>query len=141
VAESADLRLVREMFVEFADLSFSPEVIDAWLTHFSEDVVWEAIEDAPDAGTYRGHAGIRGYVEDWMATVDEPRVELLELEEVAGCVVGKSHFAARIKGTDNELGLDYWLVWRLTDGKICRVKEFWTREEAVPFAEAGAPAP
>jgi ketosteroid isomerase-like protein len=40
---------------------------DAWLDFFSEEIVWEAVEDAPDAGTYRGHEGIRGYLEDWFS--------------------------------------------------------------------------
>lgn len=139
--ESGNVRAVREMFVEFASMGSDPAVIDAWLTHFSDDVVWEALEDAPDAGTYRGHAGIRGYAEDWIATVDEPRVELREVSEVAGCVVGHCGLAARIKGTENELTLDYWQVWKLSDGKIRRVKEFREREDAIAFAEAGAPSP
>ena len=140
--ESAKLRAIREMFVEFGSLSIEPGVIDAWLKHFSDDVVWEAIEDAPDAGTYRGHAGIRGYVEDWIATVDEPHVDLQEVSEVAGCVIGHCGFAARIKGTEHELALDYWQVWGLDDeGRIRRVKEFREREQAVAFAEAGAPDP
>ena len=138
--ESGDLRAVREMFVEFRSLS-EPGVMDAWLEHFSEDVVWDAMEDAPDAGTYRGRAGIRGYAEDWLATVDEPHGELDEASDVAGCVVGHCDFAARIKGTENELTFDYWMVWKLSDGKIRRVKEFREREQAIAFAEAGAPDP
>jgi ketosteroid isomerase-like protein len=141
VEESANQRAIREMFVKFGHLSSDPALIDAWLAHYSEDVVWDAMEDAPDAGTYRGHAGIRGYAEDWIATVDEPHLELRELEEVAGCVVSQCHAAARIKGTDSELGFDYWQVARFEDGKIRRVKEFRERDEAIAFAEAGAPDP
>ena len=29
------------------------------LESVDSEVVWEAIADAPDAGTYRGHAGVR----------------------------------------------------------------------------------
>jgi ketosteroid isomerase-like protein len=49
-------------------------VNEAWVSgevghamgHLSGDVVWEAIEEAPDAGTYRGHQGVRSYFEDWL---------------------------------------------------------------------------
>ena len=141
MAASTDVRSIEEMFTEFGNLSSAPAGIDRWLSHFSNDVVWEALEDAPDAGTYRGHAGIRGYAEDWLGTVDDPHFEIRELSEVNGCVIGDCHFAARIKGTDNELTLDFWQVWRFEDRKIRRVKEFREREDAIAFAEAGAPDP
>ncbi len=53
-------------------------VYDGWfrgdvtsaLQHLDPEVVWEAIADAPDAGTYRGHAGCRRYMEDWLGDFD-----------------------------------------------------------------------
>src|SRR5204862_1173487 len=33
-------------------------------------IVWTAIEDAPDAGTYRGHEGVRAYMQDWLDDFD-----------------------------------------------------------------------
>ena len=68
MAASTDFRAIEEMFTEFGNLGSAPGDIDRWLSHFSNDVVWEALEDAPDAGTYRGHEGIRGYAEDWLGT-------------------------------------------------------------------------
>jgi ketosteroid isomerase-like protein len=56
MSEGANAELIRKVF---ADANRMAEVggFDAWLDFFSEEIVWEAVEDAPDAGTYRGHGG------------------------------------------------------------------------------------
>ncbi|HKH13594.1 MAG TPA: hypothetical protein VKA47_02955 [Solirubrobacterales bacterium] len=57
MSEGANAELVRRVF---AEANRVPEVggFDAWLDFLCEEVVWEAVEDAPDAGTYRGHEGL-----------------------------------------------------------------------------------
>jgi ketosteroid isomerase-like protein len=139
MGEGANAQLVRDMLAEAARGAETGE-IDGWLDFFSEEIEWEAMEDAPDAGTYRGHDGIRGYFEDWMATVDNIRWEIGELSEVADSVVGDTQAMALIKGTDSEMVLDYMQVWRIAGGKIAHVKEFRERHEAVAFAEAQSSA-
>jgi ketosteroid isomerase-like protein len=69
MTEAANVRLIRESYAEGNRAAESGQ-FDGWLEFFSEGIEWEAVEDAPDAGTYRGHAGIRGYLEDWISTVD-----------------------------------------------------------------------
>jgi ketosteroid isomerase-like protein len=68
MTESANVRLGREALAEGNRAAESGQ-LDGWLAFFSEDITLEAVEDAPDAGTYRGHDGIRGYLEDWTSTV------------------------------------------------------------------------
>jgi uncharacterized protein len=109
--------------------------LDDWLNFFSQDILWEAAEDAPDAGTYRGHEGIRGYFEDWLDTVDGFRQDLCELTEVGDRTVAEVRFTARIKGTGNEMALDYWQVSLIEDGKITRIKEFLKHDDALAYAE------
>ena len=110
--------------------------LDDWLSFFSEDIVWEAVEDAPDAGTYRGHDGIRGYLEDWLDTVDGPRMDVRELTEVGDCIVADVRFTARVKGTDNEMAFDYSQVGLIEDGKIIHIKEFREHDDALAYAKA-----
>ena len=114
--------------------------LDGWLGFFSDDIVWEAVEDAPDAGTYRGHEGIRGYFEDWLDTVDGVRIELRELTEVGDRMVPDIRFNARIKGTDNEMAFDYSQVSLIEDGKIAHIKEFREHDDALAYAEGAARA-
>ena len=135
MTDGPNVRLIREMF-SAANRAAETGRLDDWLNFFSQDILWEAVEDAPDAGTYRGHEGIRGYFEDWLNTVDGFRQDPRALTEVGDYIVADVHFTARIKGTDNEMALDYCQVSLIEDGKITRVKEFLEHDDALAYAEA-----
>jgi ketosteroid isomerase-like protein len=55
------------------------KVYEAWargdpskaFDYLDPEVVWEAIENAPDAGTYRGHSGVKRYMDDWLQDFEE----------------------------------------------------------------------
>jgi uncharacterized protein len=134
MTDGPNVRLIRDAF-SAGNRAAETGRLDEWLRFFSEDIVWEAVEEAPDAGTYRGHEGIRGYFEDWHGTVDGARQDPRELTEVGDCIVADVHFTARIKGTDTEMALDYCGVSLIEDGKITRVKEFREHDDAVAYAE------
>jgi ketosteroid isomerase-like protein len=134
MTDGPNARLVREMF-SAANRSAETARLDDWLNFFSQDILWEAVEDAPDAGSYRGHEGIRGYLEDWLDTVDGFRQDPRELTEVGDCIVADVRFTARIKGTQDEMALDYCQVSLIEDGKITRIQEFREHDDALAFAE------
>lgn len=135
MTESANVRLGREALAEGNRAAESGQ-FDGWLAFFSEDITLEAVEDAPDAGTYRGHDGIRGYMEDWISTVDGGKQEIREMTEV-----GDSHLVAdvrirgRVKGTDSEVVFDYSQAVRIANGKITHIKEFREHDDALVYAE------
>ena len=106
MSEGANAELIRKVFAE-ANRAAEVGGFDAWLDFLSEEIVWEAVEDAPDAGTYRGHEGIRGYLEDWLETVDGFHNELRGLTELGAGVVADVRFSGRVKGTDSEMTFDY----------------------------------
>jgi ketosteroid isomerase-like protein len=136
MTEGSNMRLIREMFAEASRAAASGQ-LDGWLGFFSEEIEWEAVEDAPDAGTYRGHPGIRGYVEDWFSTVDGIHWEIGEMTEVGdSAVVADMRVRARVKGTDSEMFIDYSQVFWIADGKTTRIKEFREHDEALAYAEA-----
>jgi hypothetical protein len=135
MTDGADVGLVRDAFLA-GNRAAETGLLDGWVSFFSEDIVWEAVEDAPDAGTYRGHEGIRGYLQDWLDTVDGLRNELRELVEVGDCVVTDNRVNARIKGTDNEMAFEYSQVTLIEDGRIIHIKEFREHDDALAYAEA-----
>jgi ketosteroid isomerase-like protein len=137
MTDGPNVRLIRELF-SVGNRAAETGRPDDWLNFFSQDVLWESVKDAPDAGTYRGHEGIRGYFEDWLNAVDGPRQDPRELTEIGDCIVADIHFTARIKGTDTEIALDYCGVSLIEDGKITRIKEFREHDDAVAYAEGFA---
>jgi ketosteroid isomerase-like protein len=132
MSEGANAELIRAMLAE-ANRMAEVGSFDAWLAFFSEEIVWEAAEDAPDAGTYQGHEGIRTYLRDWLETVDGLHNELRGLTEMGAAVVADVRFTARIKGTDNAMAFDYSQASLIEDGKVARVKEFREHDDAVAW--------
>jgi ketosteroid isomerase-like protein len=106
------------------------------LSFLSDDVVWEALEDAPDAGTYRGPEDMRGYFEDWQGTVDDMHLEEGEVTEVGDFVVADLRARGSIKGTDASMDFPYAIAVRFADDKIVEGREFRERAEALAYAES-----
>lgn len=113
-------------------------VNEAWVSgevgramgHLSGDVVWEAIEEAPDAGTYRGHQGVRSYFEDWLGHF-ELEIELGDARKAGERLVVPQHAVAKSRGTGLATEMDYAVVYRVREGKILAVKEYRTLDQAL----------
>jgi ketosteroid isomerase-like protein len=134
MSEGANAELIRRVFAEGNRVA-EGGVFDDWLDLLSEEIVWEAVADAPDAGTYRGLEEIRGYLEDWLETVDGFHNELRGLTELGAGVVADVRFSGRIKGSDNEMTFDYSQASLIEDGKVAHIKEFREHNEAVAWVK------
>jgi ketosteroid isomerase-like protein len=97
-------------------------------------IVWEAIADAPDAGTYRGHAGVRRYMEDWLRDFDILSMEAEEVIDAGDRLVITQCARTKGKGSGIETELRYAIACWLRSGKIVEIKEFRTKEEALEAA-------
>ena len=93
--------------------------------------MWTAIEDAPDAGTYRGHDGVLAYMSDWLQDFEDLRMEFEEVIEAEDRVVAVQRGRGRGKGSGVEVDLRYAVVYEFRNGKILRVREFRTKELAL----------
>jgi ketosteroid isomerase-like protein len=106
--------------------------IDGMLARMDPDFEWTPLEASPIARVYRGHEQVRGYVEDWLGTFADVRLELEEHPaEVADHVVAvvRGHGRGRVSG----LRLDnrFCQVWRLRAGTAVGMQEYATREQAL----------
>jgi ketosteroid isomerase-like protein len=97
-------------------------------------IVWEAIPDAPDAGTYRGHAGVRRYMEDWIGDFDFLPMEFKEVVEGDDRLVISQCGRATGKGSGIQTEIHYAVAYWLRDGSIVEIREFRTKEEALEAA-------
>jgi ketosteroid isomerase-like protein len=117
-------------------------VYDGWIDgdvtraigYLDPEIVWEAITDAPDAGTYRGHAGARRYMEDWLGDFDINSMDFEEVIDGGDCVVVVQRARTTGKGSGVETQLQYAVAYRLRDDRILEIKEFRTKAEALEAA-------
>jgi ketosteroid isomerase-like protein len=115
-------------------------VMSGWFEFFDDDVVWHTREDEPDAGVYRGHAGIEELMEFWADNFDELRVDAEEFIGAGSCVAVPSTVRGRGTASGAEVELAYTFVWRLSGGKIVEVREYSTKSEALEaLGAAGEP--
>ena len=136
MTEGSSVRLIREMLGQAARAAASGQ-LDGWLEFFSEEIEWGRSRTPLTPAPTRGHAGIRGYLEDWISTVDGIHWEIGEMTEVGDSgVVADTRVRARVKGTDSEMLFDYSQAFWIADGKITRIKEFREHDEALAYAEA-----
>ena len=106
---------------------------DSLLSFLSEQIDWEVRPDLPDAGRYRGHDGFRrlsARFDDVMEDMWFRPMELIPVGEDQ--VVVPLRWGGRGKGSGLpfEERAETW-VFTVSGGKITRVKEFATREEAL----------
>jgi ketosteroid isomerase-like protein len=110
--------------------------MDAWLGYWTEDVDYRAMEGAPDDhGPMHGRADIRAYVQDWIDMFEDFRSEPVELIDAGEDTVVVVH---AVSGTAKQSGIEtemtYAAVYSFRDGKVCRGREYATREEALEAA-------
>lgn len=139
MSDDSDVELLRRFWGTGEGAGRTGE-IDEWVAFFADDVTWEAIEDAPDAGTYRGPDGLRAYFTDWLESVDNIDFEIGEIAQVGDFTVSSQRMTATVRGTEAEIVLPYSTAVRFRDGKVVHGKEFRERDDAIAYAEANSSA-
>jgi ketosteroid isomerase-like protein len=99
------------------------------------DLVYETLGVAP--GQLRGFRETTEFFDAWAALYGEFRAEAEEIIEVGDQVVAVERHAARgLKGSEAEgtLGHSFACLISFKDGRISRVKEYATRDDALEAA-------
>lgn len=98
-------------------------------------IVWTAIEEAPDAGTYRGHEGVRAYMQDWLDDFHLESNLIEQSTEVGDRLVCAQIGAATGKGSGVRAELRYACVYTFGDDeRIVELSEYGAHEEALAAA-------
>ena len=106
--------------------------VDGMLERMHPDFEWRPLESSPAAGgVYRGHAQVRRYVEDWLGTFDDLRLELEDPAEVADRVVAMVQGHARGRASGLQLDTRFCQVWTVRDGLAVGMEEYATRALAL----------
>jgi ketosteroid isomerase-like protein len=126
------VELVRREYVAFAAHDWQG-LAEIW----HSDIEYETFESAPDAGTYRGLEEATRLFDTWRKTFPEFRVEVDEIIEVGDRVVAVERQGGRgMRGSDADTWLEqsFARVISFKDGRIWRVKEYRTLDEALEAA-------
>ncbi len=123
----AGIQLVREI-VE----ALNRGDVEAMLARMHPDFEWRPLESSPVAGgVYRGHEQVRRYVEDWLGTFDNLRLDLEEPLAVADRVIAVVHGHARGRASGLQLDTRFCQVWTIRGGTAVGMGEYATREQAL----------
>ena len=109
---------------------------DLMLTGWADDIDYRAVEGAlDDRGPIHGKAELRAYMQDWIDTFDQFKVEPLEVIDAGqDQVVAVFRISGRAKRSGVETDLTYAALNTIRDGKIARGREYATREQALEAA-------
>jgi|SRR4051794_20894682 len=97
------------------------------------DIVWTAIESAPDFGTRRGHAECRAHMNDWLESFE---LELMPIEQARSAPDGRPVCALHLVGTEKRTGLTTDIEFAAafefaSDGRLLEIHEYATHQEAL----------
>jgi ketosteroid isomerase-like protein len=123
-----NVELVRTAFQAFADRGF-----DAMAEFWDPNIVWRAAEGAiDDVGEMHGLAAVRRYVQEGFDTFDDVSLAVEELRDVGNDrVLSIQRLKGRAKLSGIEIELRYASVNTVRDGKVVRVREYLSVEDAL----------
>ena len=110
--------------------------VDGFLAGTHVDFEWKVLEESPLAGTYRGQEEVRAYVQEWLNTFDDVRIDVEELVEINDRVLVVVRGSGGGKASGVEVTNRFCQLWTVCEGGPTRMCEYPTREEA--RAAAGA---
>ena len=125
-----NVEVVRRVYAAFA--AWDWEAL-ADLCH--PDLDYETLGVAP--GRLRGFRTITDFFDTWAGLYGEFQVEAEEIVEAGDQVVAVERHSARgVKGSEAEgmVGHSFACLFSFRDGKVSRVKEYATRDEALEAA-------
>jgi len=122
--------------VEAALSAFARVGLEALPEYWTDDIDHRAVEGAvDDRGPIRGQEALRAYVQDWLDTFDDFRIEPVELIDAGeDTVITILRASGRAKLSGVETDLTYAVVYTIRDGKIAPGREYVTREAALEAA-------
>lgn len=95
------------------------------------EVEWRSFFALLEGGEYRGHDGIRKYVNDISEAFEDLRPELIDLLDAGDVVigVGQVHYRGRGSGVETEERAGW--VFRFRDGRLLLFRAFTDPAEAL----------
>jgi ketosteroid isomerase-like protein len=103
------------------------------------EVLWDALDEAveihdhdiPDAGEYRGHAGVIRWVQDWGAGLPVMSFELQELIAAGDAVLAVILVKARGRDSSVDVERQDAIVYQCRNGRVTRFDYYNSKQQAL----------
>jgi ketosteroid isomerase-like protein len=93
-----------------------------------------AVEWSPTEGTFRGLEGLVTSLMEWLEPWEEHRIEAEEFTKAGGHVLAVVRLVGRMAGSRMEVDQRFFQIYTVSKGKIIRMVEFGTRDQALEAA-------
>jgi ketosteroid isomerase-like protein len=107
--------------------------LTGWLELMSDDLVSRR-HAGMDATTYHGKEGFLEQAAEWSEGFADWSVAATEFIDAGARVVVRNHHAGRGEASGVPIGMDFWFVHTVNEGKVVRVDMFVNEREALEAA-------
>ena len=107
--------------------------LSRWFAEVTEDFVFVASPEVPDAGTYRGEDA-KQWITTWAESFDGYTIEATEFTDAGDRVVLKILQRGRPRGSQVAVEGGWWVLATLREGEIARIEVFPERAQALEAA-------
>jgi uncharacterized protein len=115
--------------------AFDRDDWDALLGYLGSEIEWVTTGQFVGGQLYRGHAGVRQFLDTLGREFDEFHAQPENFAEAGDIVVADAHVAGIGKQSGASVELRFTVVASVRDGKIVHVRNFLEREEALQAAD------
>ena len=123
-----NVEVVKAMFDHTASGDFS-----RWFAEVTDDFVFVASPEVPDAGTYRGEEA-RQWITAWVESFKDHTIEAMDFTDADDKVFFTILQRGRPRGSEVAVEGRWWMVMTLRDGAVARAEAFDERGEALEAA-------
>ncbi len=123
--------IVRSMYASFNGLARGGEIASYVETHFHADCEYWPVEEA---GTIKGHGAITSWIERWFEAWADAWDEIIEVVASGTTVVAAIRVHGRGRKSQMDISQPLFDVHELRDGKLARIREYLTRQQALRAA-------
>jgi len=128
-----NIEIVRRMFTAFVEGDYE-RLVDL----FDPQIEYDVSRTSPESRVARGHEEIAEVIEQWLATWEDHRLEIVELIDAEDeRVVALMREYGKVKGSDAWVEHQVGVLFTLRDGRITRYVEY--RDKAGALEAAGLP--
>ena len=123
--------IVRSVYAAFNGLARDGGIDSYVETHFHAECEYRPVEEA---APIHGHGALTSWVERWLEAWEDAWDEIIEVIASGRMVVAAIRVHGRGRKSRMEISQRLFDVHELRDGKVLRIREYLTREQALEAA-------